>query len=623
MTMLPALIPTEAYTTPPAPLTPNAPVQSGRPVIVSAVAQNDPLSGVPEIALEIQANQAFNIIGAVDASFETGIGTATAVTACIIARTTAQHLDGTHSLAVIATTGGAMEVEQGPYTVTAGDLYTFTASYRAGGTGRTATMKVKWYNGGSFISTTAGTGVSDNSSSWGTAEPFVAVTAPAGATLAYIVHDFSGSVAQIVSPTGLSVTPTGATGSTAWKYEVTATNASGETPPSSVVGITNGVSSLNGTTYNALAWTAVSGATGYNIYRGRQAVCADLVTDFPNCAALITAFATCADVLAYVRTPTLVATSGTNSYHDTGAARTTTVPPTVNTTGETHYIDEVGLFFGVASSWVPDVFGNLLVIRSDGNYVLGASPLFPYIVLGSDGVATVIDRTAPYGESVSYVALALTGGAKSISSIPSTPVTMFEAPDTLALYHRLGWAKKQDSTKTLLKWIAGIGQMIQALSSVSTDSYDLDGNVAPSWSAALDITRCPTAVLPWLAQFNGTRVDPTTRDDQQRYTIVNAAGMQRGTVGAIIAAANQYLITGYSATISERDTSPYHLTVDIPSAGVSGTSTCESVNLAYPNCAAVLAGFADCADVWNATAPITAAVDAAVPAGLVATISYI
>jgi len=74
----------------------------------------------------------------------------------------------------------------------------------------------------------------------------------------------------LTTPAGLGVTATGTTGSTAYSYRVSAFNSIGETLACTSVAISNGNATLNATNYNALAWSAVTGATGYNIY-GRYA----------------------------------------------------------------------------------------------------------------------------------------------------------------------------------------------------------------------------------------------------------------------------------------------------------------------------------------------------------------
>ena len=71
----------------------------------------------------------------------------------------------------------------------------------------------------------------------------------------------------IGSPSGLTVTPTGTTGSTTYKYQVTANTDDGETIPCSEVTSTTGNATLSETNYNALSWTEVDGATSYSVYR--------------------------------------------------------------------------------------------------------------------------------------------------------------------------------------------------------------------------------------------------------------------------------------------------------------------------------------------------------------------
>ena len=78
------------------------------------------------------------------------------------------------------------------------------------------------------------------------------------------------SFTTLSTPTGLTVTPTGGTGSTAYSYRVSAFNNVGETLACASVAISNGVATLSTTTYNALAWTTVASAVGYNIF-GRKA----------------------------------------------------------------------------------------------------------------------------------------------------------------------------------------------------------------------------------------------------------------------------------------------------------------------------------------------------------------
>lgn len=105
---------------------------------------------------------------------------------------------------------------------------------------------------------------------------------------------------------GLTVTATGTTGTTAYSYRVSAFNAQGETLACTAVAITDGNATLSSTNYNALAWTAVAGAEGYNVW-GRTA------TGYGE---------------------VYLATVVTNAYNDQGAATpiVSQLPPEGNTT---------------------------------------------------------------------------------------------------------------------------------------------------------------------------------------------------------------------------------------------------------------------------------------------------
>lgn len=620
--VLPAWIPTEGIgPTPPPPPTP------AQPTVVTAAVNADcapRLPGdVPAIEITVTNNGNFNLVGTQDASFESGTGSAVP-TNCTISSSTDQALDGSYSLKLVclATAPGAMSVRLGPYPVQADFEYTVTANVR-GGTARSIEIVPEFYAGDSFLANGATITQEDSDSAWWSPAPFAQATSPEMADAMYLSVTVIGALGPLTPPVGLTVTPTGTTGSTIYGYVITATDAYGETTPSATATTTTANATLSGSNYNALAWTADAGAADYNIYRGDPADCGELTSYFANVAAMWTEVATCAELIDYVGFFEFVATVSTPSYHDTNPGPLAPpYPPGSNTTGEPAYIDEVGIMPGDVDEWTITPPGSVVILRSDGTYVLGASPLFP-LSFGGGRVVTILDPTAAYGLPVTYVALLMAGSTVSPPSIPSVPLSMGQAPDTCALYERLGWAKDQDATGTLLGWLAGIGQMMQAVDSISADSYDSDGAVAPSWSSVLDITRAPTAVLPWLGQFVGVRVDPMARDDQQRYAIESEAGFNRGTPAAILAAADKYLLPGYAASIVERDTSPYHLSVDIPSAGVTGPSTCLALYLSIPTCTAVYVDYATCADLWDSIVPIQSSVLAAIPAGLVADVVFV
>jgi hypothetical protein len=69
----------------------------------------------------------------------------------------------------------------------------------------------------------------------------------------------------LVTPTGVTVVPQGATGATTYGYRVTALNQQGETLASSTVSIANGNATLNASNFNRITWSAQN-ATYYKVY---------------------------------------------------------------------------------------------------------------------------------------------------------------------------------------------------------------------------------------------------------------------------------------------------------------------------------------------------------------------
>lgn len=74
----------------------------------------------------------------------------------------------------------------------------------------------------------------------------------------------------LTTPSAPSVSAQGTTGSTPYSYRISAFNSVGETLASTATSITNGTSSLSISNYNRITISAVTGATGYNIW-GRKA----------------------------------------------------------------------------------------------------------------------------------------------------------------------------------------------------------------------------------------------------------------------------------------------------------------------------------------------------------------
>jgi len=73
---------------------------------------------------------------------------------------------------------------------------------------------------------------------------------------------------DIAAPSAPTVTPTGTPGATTWTYKIVAKVDTDVLSAAGSAGTTaSGNATLNGANYNALSWTAVTGATAYDIYR--------------------------------------------------------------------------------------------------------------------------------------------------------------------------------------------------------------------------------------------------------------------------------------------------------------------------------------------------------------------
>lgn len=443
--------------------------------------------------------------------------------------------------------------------------------------------------------------------------------------------------------TSTSYTATGLTNGTTYYFTVEAVNAIGPSGPSAeasatpalqVPGSPTGVSAKAANAAADVFWTAPS-------FDGGSAITGFTVTSSPGG---VTATAGPSDTAALVTglsnfityTFTVVATNGVGNSAPSAPSNSVTPestpqPPTANAVvsyDPLRNMSVVTITVVADTTAAPNDFTMAAtLLRSDGTYVIGASPLNPLTVPLDTSTASIVDYSAAYAVEVSYVANIIFSSAiapvLSSPSAPSPPVLMGQAPDTIELYSRMGWAKDEDVTGELEQWLAGIGQMMQTVDNLCQPGFDSEGNPTPAWSQILDINRAPTYVLPWLAQFLGVRLDPTLRDDEQRYLIENPPGFGRGTTGALIAAANQYLQPGYTVTLAERDTSPYHLTITVPSVAIIGASSCLSILQQYATCSDLPGAFATCADLWKTDADIGAAIDGSIPAGLVADVVYV
>lgn len=136
------------------------------------------------------------------------------------------------------------------------------------------------------------------------------------------------------------------------------------------------------------------------------------------------------------------------------------------------------------------------------------------------------------------------------------PVVSQAAED---LYAGLGpWAEEdgEDTEWALLHWCDALTGGIQKL---YTYTYD-DGDY-PGWSILLDLDRVPEEAMGYLAQFVGAQLQTGNTVAQNRDVILNRPGWKRGRPATLISAVQATLEGSQRVTLLERDTSPYHATV--------------------------------------------------------------
>jgi hypothetical protein len=146
--------------------------------------------GPPGYRAVITATAPLNLLTADTASFETSVNQWTAETNCSISRVSTDAADGSWSLQLSSTAAGAMSATSGQdptigYHVKGGTQYTALASFRAGTTGRSCTVGIRWLNGaGATIQTDMGVAVTDTNA--GYTQASATFTSPSNAVSAVI-----------------------------------------------------------------------------------------------------------------------------------------------------------------------------------------------------------------------------------------------------------------------------------------------------------------------------------------------------------------------------------------------------------------------------------------------------
>ena len=133
-------------------------------------------------------------------------------------------------------------------------------------------------------------------------------------------------------------------------------------------------------------------------------------------------------------------------------------------------------------------------------------------------------------------------------------------PDTFAarLYAMLEPLAQLDADAgwSLLILVNALGGHFQEV-----EDWVRDTPQGPGWSALLDLTRAPSEALGWLGQFAGVRIPDGLTDAQQRAWIKSTTGFWRGTLSALVGAAQHTLTGTQTVLFRERDGDPYALTV--------------------------------------------------------------
>lgn len=103
----------------------------------------------------------------------------------------------------------------------------------------------------------------------------------------------------------------------------------------------------------------------------------------------------------------------------------------------------------------------------------------------------------------------------------------------------LGWP--------LLTFIVACSSMIDPV-----DTIVRDNGAIPGWAVALDVNNAPLWVLPWLAQFAGVHLDTSQTDPIQRAQILQHTLFNRGTLAAMILAAQATMTGSKTVSVTER-----------------------------------------------------------------------
>ena len=114
--------------------------------------------------------------------------------------------------------------------------------------------------------------------------------------------------------------------------------------------------------------------------------------------------------------------------------------------------------------------------------------------------------------------------------------------------------EEDETWQTLLFCEALMGGTAQIVWNWVTDRTDMLG-----WAYLFNADLADTNALPWLAQFNGTKLRDDMSEQEQRDAIRTPAGFSRGTLAYITEAPKQYLTGTRAVYVREREGGAYRL----------------------------------------------------------------
>jgi hypothetical protein len=141
-----------------------------------------------------------------------------------------------------------------------------------------------------------------------------------------------------------------------------------------------------------------------------------------------------------------------------------------------------------------------------------------------------------------------------LGEIPGAPIL---EPEAAYLYQQLRPMVEDDEDTG---WVtAHLCAVLMKPVELTMQLANADGD-KPGWRQAVDLDHAPARLLPWLGQFNGTPLEDTEPEGEQRRKIREARGSHRGTTRAVISDLMATLGGERRVTLIEREGSAFENT---------------------------------------------------------------